>query len=83
MPTYMRWLALAYAPTMALCCSCAIPCGRDDQDLPFGIQIIGPRGRDLRVLEIALALEEAMACDPETQRPLPDLKKLAGKAKRA
>ncbi len=83
MPTYMRWLALAYAPTMALCCSCAIPCGRDDKGLPFGIQIIGPRGSDLRVLSIALALEQAMAGDPDMSRPIPDLKKLAGKSKPA
>ncbi len=83
MPTYMRWLALAYAPTMALCCSCAIPCGLDDRGLPFGIQIIGPRGSDLRVLEIAAALEEAMASDPATARPIPDLKKLAGARQQA
>lgn len=83
MPTYMRWLAITYAPTMALCCSCAIPCGRDDQGLPFGIQIIGPRGSDLRVLAVALALEEAMAGDPETVRPVPDLKRLASKTWRA
>ncbi len=83
MPTYMRWLALAYAPTMALCCSAAIPCGRDDQGLPFGIQIIGPRGSDLTVLSIAMALEAAMAGDAETARPIPDLKKLAGAKKRA
>ncbi|MFV0295641.1 MAG: amidase family protein, partial [Hyphomicrobiaceae bacterium] len=77
MPTYMRWLALAYAPTMAMCCSCSIPCGRDDKGLAFGIQIVGPRGADLRVLEIALALEQAFASDPSTARPLPDLGKLA------
>ena len=77
MPTYMRWLALAYMPTMALCCSCAIPCGRDDSGLPFGIQIIGPRGSDLKVLGIALALEEAMSGDAETARPVPNLKALA------
>jgi Asp-tRNA(Asn)/Glu-tRNA(Gln) amidotransferase A subunit family amidase len=77
MPTYMRWLALAYAPTMALCCSAAIPCGVDDKGLPFGIQIIGPRGADLKVLSVALALEEAMASDPETARPVPDWRKLA------
>lgn len=76
MPTYMRWLALAYAPTMALCCACAIPCGRDDKGLPFGIQIIGPRGADLKVLSIALALEQAMASDPETARAVPDRRKL-------
>lgn len=83
MPTYMRWLALAYAPTMALCCSCALPCGRDENGMPFGIQIIGPRGADLLVLQIAAALEAEMASDPETARPLPDLSKLAGKPKPA
>ena len=29
MPTYMRWLAITYAPTMALCCAAALPCGVD------------------------------------------------------
>jgi Asp-tRNA(Asn)/Glu-tRNA(Gln) amidotransferase A subunit family amidase len=77
MPTYLRWLALAYMPTMALCCSCAIPCGHDDEGLPFGIQVIGPRGSDLKVLGIALALEEAMADDAETARSVPDWKALA------
>ncbi len=83
MPTYMRWLALAYAPTMALCCACAIPCGRDDKGLPFGIQVIGPRGSDLHVLQVAAAIEAAFAGDPATARPVPDLAKLAGNAKRA
>jgi amidase len=76
MPTYMRWLALTYMPTMALCCSCAIPCGRDHKGLPFGIQVIGPRGSDLKVLAIALALEEAMADDTDTARPVPEWKAL-------
>jgi amidase len=83
MPTYMRWLALAYMPTMALCCSAAIPCGRDDKGLPFGIQIIGPRGSDLKVLSIAAALEAAMAGDPATARPVPDWKALAGRRAQA
>jgi amidase len=77
MPTYTRWLALTYMPTMALCCSCAIPCGRDHKGLPFGIQIIGPRGSDLKVLGIALALEQAMADDTETARPVPHWEVLA------
>ncbi len=79
MPTYMRWLALSYMPTMALCCSAAIPCGLDAEGLPFGLQIVGRRGSDLKVLRIAAALEEAFASDPETARPVPDWKKLAGK----
>ena len=69
---YMHWLALAYAPTMALCCSIALPCGRDDNGLPFGIQIIGPKGHDRRVLEVALALEAVLADNSETRRPIPE-----------
>ena len=34
MPTYMRWLAIAYAPTMALACSVALPCGVDHKGVP-------------------------------------------------
>jgi Asp-tRNA(Asn)/Glu-tRNA(Gln) amidotransferase A subunit family amidase len=71
MPTYMHWLAITYAPTMALCCAAAIPCGVDHAGLPFGIQVIGPNGADARVLEIAHALEQALATDRETARPLP------------
>jgi Asp-tRNA(Asn)/Glu-tRNA(Gln) amidotransferase A subunit family amidase len=83
MPTYMRWLALAYAPTMALCCACSVPCGRDDKGLPFGIQVIGPRGSDLHVLQVAAALEAAFAGEAATARPVPDLARLAAPAKGA
>jgi Asp-tRNA(Asn)/Glu-tRNA(Gln) amidotransferase A subunit family amidase len=76
MPTYMRWLAISYAPTMALCCAVAVPCGRDENGMPFGLQVIGPRGHDRRVLEVALALEDVLAGNAETRRPVPDLAKL-------
>ena len=72
MPTYMRWLAISYAPTMALCCSAVVPCGRDHKGLPFGLQIFGPKGSDLQVLEVALALEQAMA-GTDMARPLPKI----------
>ncbi len=77
MPTYMRWLALAYVPTTTLCCSCVLPCGLDDKGLPFGIQIIGPNGSDAKVLRVAAAIEAVLAADPLTARPLPDIKMLA------
>ncbi|MGF1502056.1 MAG: amidase [Paracoccaceae bacterium] len=78
MPTYMRWLALTYAPTMAFACVAAVPCGVDADGLPFGLQIAGPPGADARILAIAHALEAAMADDPVTARPRPDLAALAG-----
>ena len=52
MPTYMRWLAITYAPTVALACATAIPCGVDHVGMPFGIQVIGPNGSDARMLEV-------------------------------
>lgn len=77
MPTYMRWLALSYAPTMAGACGCVLPCGVDADGMPFGIQVLGPPGGDRRVLEVAAALEAVLAQDPLTARPLPDIPVLA------
>ncbi len=77
MPTYMRWLAIAYAPTTALACSAVVPCGVDENGMPFGMQVMGPNGTDGFVLEVAHALEQVLATNPATQRPVPDLAKLA------
>jgi Asp-tRNA(Asn)/Glu-tRNA(Gln) amidotransferase A subunit family amidase len=71
MPTYMRWLAITYAPTTALCCAAALPCGIDHAGMPLGIQVIGPNGSDARVLQVAHALEQVLARDPTTARPVP------------
>ena len=76
MPTYMRWLAITYAPTLALACAVAVPCGMDHLGMPFGIQVIGPNGADARVLAVAHALEQVLARDAITARPMPDLGKL-------
>ncbi|RTL66354.1 MAG: hypothetical protein EKK41_18735 [Hyphomicrobiales bacterium] len=73
MPTYMRWLAITYAPTLALCCGAVLPCGVDHLGMPFGIQVLGPNGADKKVLEVALALEEVLASNPETKRPIPKI----------
>jgi amidase len=61
-----------------MACGCVLPCGLDEQGMPFGIQVLGAPGRDRQVLEIAAALERQLAARPETRRPLPDLGKLAG-----
>lgn len=73
MPTYMRWLTPVYALTMALPASCVLPCGVDEDGMPFGIQVVGPRGADAHVLQVAHALETVLAADPATQRPRPHL----------
>jgi amidase len=74
MSTYMTWLALVYAPTMALACAATLPCGVDHVGLPFGIQVIGPNGSDARVLQIAHALEQVLSQHEATSRPLPDIR---------
>lgn len=77
MPTYMRWLAIAYAPTTAIPASIVLPCGVDHKGMPFGIQVMGPNGSDALVLEVAKSLEAVLAANPATRRPVPDLAKLA------
>lgn len=76
METYMRWLALVYAPTSGLCCSCVLPCGVDHLGMPFGIQLIGPNGSDAKILAIAASLEAELARNSETARAVPDISAL-------
>ncbi|HCS70512.1 MAG TPA: hypothetical protein DIW51_11165, partial [Rhodospirillaceae bacterium] len=76
MPTYMRWLAISYAPTMAMACSAVIPCGVDHKGMPFGLQVMAPNGKDALVLAVAHALEKYFADKADLMRPVPDLAKL-------
>ncbi len=77
MPTYMRWLAITYMPTMALASAVVLPCGLDDKNMPFGIQVLGAPGADRLVIEVAKALETALASHQKTCRPVPDIKQLS------
>ena len=74
--TYFHWLSLAYAPTLVGHPAISLPLGVDRFGLPFGLQIVGPRGGDALVLAVAGALERMLADDPRTARPVPDLAKL-------
>ena len=80
MPTYMRWLAITYGLTTAIPAAAVIPCGVDHVGMPFGIQIVGPNGSDALVLSVAHALEQVLAENPATSRPVPDLNKLKAAA---
>jgi len=71
--TYFHWLALAYAVTVVGHPAISLPVGRDRAGMPFGLQIVGPRGGDATVIRVAAALEEALANDPRTRRPVPDI----------
>ncbi len=71
--TYFHWLSLAYYASLVGHPAISLPVGRDRNGMPFGLQIVGPRGGDALVLAAAAALERALADDPRTARPVPDL----------
>lgn len=77
--SYYQWLALAYAVTITGHPAISLPLGRDHAGMPFGLQIVGPRGGDRLVLAAAHAIEQAFANDPEMCRPVPDLAMLASR----
>jgi Asp-tRNA(Asn)/Glu-tRNA(Gln) amidotransferase A subunit family amidase len=71
--TYFHWLALAYAVTLPGHPAVSLPLGVDRHGMPFGLQIVGPRGGDAFVLSVAAELEALLAGDARTARPVPDL----------
>lgn len=72
MDSYYQWLALAYAATLAGHPSISIPCGSDAEGLPFGLQIVGRRHEDLRLLSIAKAVESAISKERSFEMRRPD-----------
>jgi amidase len=58
--TYIDWLAIVYAITLACCPALSLPCGFDDQDLPVGLQIVGPPRAEGRVLAGGKLLEDLL-----------------------
>lgn len=74
--TYFNWLALSYCSSLIGHPSLSLPMGVDRHGMPFGLQIVGPRGGDALVLSVAAALETHLAADPRTARPVPDLARL-------
>ncbi|BAT61561.1 acylamidase [Variibacter gotjawalensis] len=48
--TYIDWLAIVYAATLACCPALSIPCGFTSEGLPVGLQIIAPNRGEVRAL---------------------------------
>lgn len=71
--TYFHWLAMAYAVTVVGHPAISIPVGVDRNGMPFGLQIVGPRGGDAVVLRVAAELEALLADDSRTARPVPNI----------
>ena len=75
--TYVRWAGLTNSLSVVDCPVVALPCGLDDTGLPFGLQIVGRRGDDYKVLAFARELEACFADKPDLRRPHPDIASLA------
>ncbi len=74
---YMAWLALTSSLTVVGHPVVTLPCGRDENGTPFGIQIVGRMFGDHALLSGAQAIEQIFADDPVLARPTPDFDALA------
>ena len=63
MPTYLDWMASCCVVSITGLPAISVPCGRTDDGLPVGLQIVGPPRADLAVLQVARAFEQALELD--------------------
>ena len=56
-PFFDDWCALALPANLSGCPSTAVPTGVDAEGLPLGMQVMGARCADARVLAVAAAYE--------------------------
>ena len=69
---YMAWLHLTSSLTVTGQPVVALPLGLDGAGLPFGVQLVGPRYADHRLLSMAHAIETHCAQDAALRRPVPE-----------
>ncbi len=67
MDTYHRWMEVVIGGSLASLPVVNVPAGFDSRGRPMGMQVMGPFGEDRRVLEFAMAYENAT--DHLEQRP--------------
>ena len=56
---WVQWAEFSYPFNMSHNPAASIPCGFTEKGLPVGLQIVGPRMRDLAVLQASAAFEAA------------------------
>lgn len=59
METYIDWMATCWAITVTGLPAISVPCGFTKDGLPIGLQIVGRHRRELDVLGLAFAFEQA------------------------
>jgi len=69
MEHYAAWMKSAYWISTTLCPAASVPAGFTPGRLPVGIQIVGRRGDDAGVLQMAYAFEQATGQGAERKRP--------------
>ena len=56
---WTEWAGFSFPINLSQQPACVVPCGRTERGLPVGLQIIGARGADAKVLSAACAFEAA------------------------
>jgi amidase len=68
MDTYHRWMEVVIGPTLAGAPAISVPVGFGPGGAPMGMQLIGPPGADLLVLQAAHAYDQASGWTRRTPR---------------
>ncbi len=58
---WIRWSSFSYPFDLSQQPAASCPCGLDSQGLPVGLQIVGPKYADLKVMQAAKAFEGLMS----------------------
>ena len=74
---YLDWEAISWGITLTQCPAVVISCGKDENGMPFGIQIIAKQHKDAFLLDAAHSIETAFLGIEDLERPRPNLEKLA------
>ena len=63
-PDWVSWTPFTYPFNMTQQPAASLPCGRTSEGLPVGLQVVGPRHADARVLAACAAFETAAPWPP-------------------
>ena len=58
--TYVDWLLIVAVATLCACPAISIPCGFTTNDMPVGLQIIGPNRGEAKLLAVAKYAEDVL-----------------------